>query len=265
MKSILLDAHEDQFLPARVRAAQALARMFHARLTGLQTVQPPALLATTLLGAELREAEFETRIAPAIVAADRSRDQIVKQLRGRRPMHWERDVGDRGTRLMLHARLADIAVVSIEDLRDFGGLPDEMARRAPCPLLALPTSTASFDPAAPVLVAWDGSQSSASALRHAVPLLRHSEDVRLVTIGQEPELKLGHALNYLMQHGVSASGDLLVESAPIASILIGAAAEHCAGLIVLGAAGHNSLGRVFFGSVANALINRDAVPLFLAH
>ncbi|MCJ8157025.1 universal stress protein [Sphingomonas sp. LaA6.9] len=265
MKSILLDAHNDRWLAARVQAASILSKSVRARITALQTIEEPAMLASALLGAELRETELEDKLAPAQVAADISRECVQELFGSTKTVEWRRDIGDRGQRLMLHARLADLCVVSIDDMRDYGGLPDAMTRQSPCPILAVPTEFDPFDPHAPILVAWDGSFSASRALRAAVPVLRCSRAIKLVSIGHDPELPLSAAIDYLQREGVSASGDVLPESAPIAHVLVGAAAEHCSGLIVLGAAGHSALGRAFFGSVAQALLNRDAFPLFLAH
>jgi len=265
MKTILLDAHSDDLTGSRVAAAAQIARTLRAKIIGLQTLPHHAVPVSVLLAPEVRGAVREAVEARDIEAADKCRQAIVERFRPSRAFHWERAVGDRATQLLIRSRLADLCVVSIDDLRDFGGLPDTLPKRAGSPILAMPSKGEGFMPEAPILVAWDGSTAASSALKGALPLLRRSRDVKLVSIGDAPVLRVEAALDYLALYGISASADVLPDSICIASTLSEEAESHCAALVVMGATGHGMVRHAFLGSVTRRMLDRDRHPLFLAH
>jgi len=260
MKNILLDAHSDDLIGSRLAAAELLAKSFRAKIIGLQTLPHHATPITAMRVPDVGAAE-----RPDIEVADGCRLEIVERLLPSRTVHWERAVGDRGAQLLVRSRLADLCVVSIDDLRDFGGLPDTLPKRAGSPILAMPSEGEGIVLDAPILVAWDGSVAASSALKGALPLLRHSRDVKLVSIGAERTLSVEAAIDYLALYGVSASADVITDHICIASTLSEEAERHCAGLVVMGATGHGVIRHTFLGSVARGMLDRDRYPLFLAH
>lgn len=265
MKNILLDAHSDDLIGSRLAAAELLAKSFRAKIISLQTLPHTATPVTAMRVPEAGAAALELAKRPDIEAADRCRLEIVERFRPSRTVHWERAVGDRGAQLLVRSRLADLCIVSIDDLREFGGLPGTLPKRAGSPILAMPSEGEGIVLDAPILVAWDGSVAASSALKGALPLLRRSGDVKLVSIGRERNLSVEAAIDYLALYGVSASADVITDHICIASTLSEEAERHCAGLVVMGATGHGIIRHTFLGSVARGMLDRDRHPLFLAH
>jgi nucleotide-binding universal stress UspA family protein len=122
--------------------------------------------------------------------------------------------------------------------------------------------------AKPALLAWNGSQSTANALRDAVPLLHHMEPVHILAVNDDnEEFPAARALEYLSHHAIRsevhwrrAEGKITVAEA-----IIGFAQEMGTELIVAGAFGHNLLREMLLGSVTRALLKSSRRPLFLAH
>jgi nucleotide-binding universal stress UspA family protein len=265
MKTILLDAHPDPLIGSRVSAARALARTFRAKVIALQTLPRHRLPVTGALTPEWPMKAIEAAEAADVAAADRAREAVDNRFGASRALRWDRMTGRRGEQLLLRSRLADLTIVSIEDLREFGGLPENAAKRAGSPLLAIPSDTVDLSSEAPILIAWDGSAAVASAMKAALPLLRRSRDVRLVTIGADPIVPLEGAIDYLASYGVSASADVVSHRLCVAMAIIEVADSYCAGLIVIGATGHGPVRHALLGSVADALLARDRYPLFIGH
>lgn len=265
MKIILLDAHSDPLIGTRVAAARTLGKAFRAKVVGLQTLPRHGPPITSAIVQEWPVAAIEAAGAADMDAADKVRDEVTAAFGSSRALRWERAVGRRGDQLLLRSRLSDITIVSIEDLREFGGLPDHAAKRAGSPLLAIPSDGEAIAPDAPILVAWDGSASAASALKGAIPFLRRSRDVTLVAVGNDPIVSLESAIDYLALYGISASADALPHRLCVTAGLMEAAHAHCAGMIVLGATGHGPVRHALLGSVADGLLARDRYPLLIAH
>lgn len=265
MRSILLDAHDDAGLATRVAATNALARSLAADVTCIQTIARPAMLATGLMGPSIQQAEIARRTAPAVTHSERQRDLVRAMFDSACTTHWRREVAGRGEALLMGSRLADLMVISLADVDEPAALLSEILRRSACPILGVPTLLPRFDPAAPALVAWDGSAAAGVAVRNALPLLRLAAAVYIVTIGAEPTLRVREVIDYLATHDVVARGEQRPETGPIGAELLTVAREHEAGLIILGATGHTALGEFIFGSVVRALVASDEFPLLLAH
>jgi nucleotide-binding universal stress UspA family protein len=250
MKSILLDAHDDSGLATRVAATNVLARSLAADVTCVQTIARPAMLATGLMGPSIQQAEIARRTAPAVTRSECQRELVCAMFDPACTTHWRCEVAGRGEALLMASHLSDLMVISLADVDEPATLWSDVLRHCACPILGVPVLLPRFDPAAPALVAWDGSAAASVAVRNALPLLRLAAAVHVVTIGAEPTLRVREVIDYLATNDVVARGELRPETGPIAAELLAAAQEHKAALIILGATGHTALGEFIFGSVA---------------
>jgi len=122
------------------------------------------------------------------------------------------------------------------------------------------------------IIAWDGSAQSARAVRMHMPLIR---GYKRIFIAQKPQNlqqvnKVSGATEpaklkaYLDRYEVGS--EIIALKGHISESLIEAADTHGAGLIVMGAYGHNRLGQMIFGGTTRAMLNApDAPALALMH
>ena len=173
--------------------------------------------------------------------------------------------------LSRHAALADLLVVSQEQLREGPG--GELLGQA---LLSdrAPVLVARGDPErlnGPAAIAWDGSPQAGRALRAALPLLAMASAIHVFQCvsgldrrAADPDIDLLNA--YLKLHGVGAGVATLVEGEDEGAALIAAAEGIEAGLFVAGAWGHSRLRETVFGGATRTFLRaKDGPSLVLAH
>jgi nucleotide-binding universal stress UspA family protein len=116
------------------------------------------------------------------------------------------------------------------------------------------------------LVAWDGGEPASRAARRAVPLLRLAK--RVVITGSPPAdrgCSLDQLQAYYALRGIKAELKPLSKSADMAPVLLEAAAEAQADLMVAGAFGRSRLREFIFGGTTRALLHAERPSLFVAH
>ncbi|WP_426012130.1 universal stress protein [Caulobacter sp. DWR2-3-1b2] len=117
------------------------------------------------------------------------------------------------------------------------------------------------------LVAWDGGKEASRALRTALPLLQKASSV---VVAGAPDVSsrafdLERLVAFLGARGVQATTKLLPGSGDAASLLLGAARDVGADILVAGAFGHPRLQEFIFGGTTRSLLNGDGPSLFLSH
>ena len=121
-----------------------------------------------------------------------------------------------------------------------------------------------------ILVAWRDTVEARRAVSAALPLLEKAESVVVLAVEPKEDARTEWSLNAVRQrlerHGVKCttltrrgSGD----GQP--SVILEAAREQFADLIVLGAYGHSRAREWVLGGVTKGLLNDSDIPLFLAH
>jgi nucleotide-binding universal stress UspA family protein len=119
-----------------------------------------------------------------------------------------------------------------------------------------------------IAIGWDGSGACARALIAAMPYLARAETVELLSI-RKPNTECescDEAREYLALHGVSCSERRIdAGSRGVGEVLLEAASQSGANLLVLGGYGHKSLLQIFSGSVTQHVVTNAALPLFLVH
>lgn len=184
----------------------------------------------------------------------------------------------------------------------FGGLPSLVGLRARfCDLViqsqpygedALPTQEAALEAAlfegqAPVLVmpkkpldaefgkrvviAWNQSNESLSAVRRAMPLLKRAEQVTVVVVDppvHSPERSDpgGLLTQMLSRHGVRAEVSVLAKTMPrVSDVLMRHMDDIDASLLVMGAYGHSRLREAILGGATRNVLEHAHHAVFLAH
>ncbi len=273
MKTILVHVADDEGLETRLQAAFDLARAGSGHVTCLQS-SPYAdySIGDAGLGA------FPVTELLAAVAAQRDalKARVVARLQAE-SIAWDyrQCDGDAADRLVEHARLADIVVMTAGSVpaavggraRAAADLAGDVAVRAPAPVLLVPVGTARLDLAGTALVAWNGSQEAAAAMRAALPMLRLAARVAILAIAEKPgAFGAATAAAWLSRHGVHTDiAEREADPAGIEASIRAAAAEHGAALLVLGAYGHSRLRETLFGGVTRGLVFAPPLPMLLAH
>jgi nucleotide-binding universal stress UspA family protein len=269
MTTILVHIEGDEGQASRLAAAFDLARATGGHLVCL-SVLPYAAYA---LGDPAMGAFPVTTLIDA-VEARRGEERAAVEARLRSEglsWEWQSGDGDSADRLVEHARLADVVVMSAGP---FGraaalkmGLTGDVAVRAPAPVLAVPEAATRLDVAGPALVCWDGSQEAARTLRQAVPLLKLASAVTLLTVSEKDSPFTGRvAAAFLSRHGVAA--DVVERDAGAASVeqvIRSVAAERQASWLVQGAYGHSRVRELLFGGVTRGLLADAPLPILMGH
>lgn len=116
-----------------------------------------------------------------------------------------------------------------------------------------------------VVVAWDGSAQAARALASALPILTRSAQVTVVTSqearGNDQELE--EVTAYLACHGIRAGHRVVMQYPSVAESLLAAAVG--SDILVMGGYSHSRLREMILGGVTRYMLERAALPLFLAH
>jgi len=184
---------------------------------------------------------------------------------------WLAADGDASDRLVEHARLADVVVMSAGPFAHQAALQlgrtGDVAIRAPAPVLAVPEGTAGIDVAGAALLCWDGGQEAGTALRAALPLLKLAQSVTLLTVAEKDTPYTARAAAaFLSRHDIHAEviergGD----DANIEQVIRSVAAEREVAWIVQGAYGHSRMRQMLFGGVTRGLLADAPVPILMAH
>ncbi len=173
-------------------------------------------------------------------------------------------------RLLFHARHSDLIVLGrprhvdlmppklLETLLMGSGRPIVIAPHSP------PASVTGT-----VVVGWKETAQAARSLTAAMPLLCRAQRVVIIGVVEKADgvlEGLEHLAHQLAWHGIAAETRLIVDpSRPAAQLLLRAAGELDAGLLVVGAFGHRPLQELIFGGVTQAMIDQAELPVFIMH
>jgi nucleotide-binding universal stress UspA family protein len=260
MRSFLLNINPDPGNDVRVDAAIALVHARGGHIICLQCLVPPVVGSDP--GAGLTVAEM---MEAGEKAACRLQEEIEVRLdQAGVSWTWVRVFAEAGASIVRHARLADLILLSADEIYS---PVSAVTPHAQVPILALTQDGSGLAIEAPVLIAWNGSRPAANAMRAAVPLLHAAESVQILSVDRDDdEFPSARAFEYLSWHGIKADIHWRhAEGRPIAEAILEFASRFGTRLIVAGAFGHNRLREMLLGSVTRALLKDSPLPLFLAH
>lgn len=269
MKTIIVHIEGDDGQEARLHAALDLARATGGHLVCV-AVMPYAAYA---LGDPAMGAFPVTTLIDAVEAKRREERTKVEAVLAREGVSWEWQSadGDSADRLVEHARLADLVVMSAGPFARQGqlalGVTGDVAIRSPAPVLAVPPNARGLAVAGPALLCWDGGQEAANAMKRALPLLKLASGVTLLTVAEKDSPYTARAAAaFLSRHDVHAE---VVErdagGASIEQVIRSVATERQATLVVQGAYGHSRLRQMLFGGVTRGLLADAPMPILLSH
>ena len=270
IKTMLFHIHNDDGLADRLQVAFSIARAFGTHIHLLHVTPIEAYTVTDA---------FATYVNAGIVQvledeAAKLKNELEQQL-ANEDVSWtyEEVTGSLMPHLIQRAALADLVLTGREPYdREFGSpaitLLGDMLHRIRTPLLIVGDETRKIDPFGTAVVAWNGSYEAANAMRAAVPLLKLSSRVRLVSVDESKDEQFPStgALEYLSRHGIHAE---LVEPLRIINSvteeLLDQAETYGASYMVVGGYSHTRAGEFLFGGVTRSLLKKCPISLVMAH
>lgn len=139
------------------------------------------------------------------------------------------------------------------------------------PVLVMPDGMAEPPAFARVVIAWNQSAESLSAVRRALPILQRAASVDITIIdppthGAERSDPGGMLSQWLARHGVRAEVSVLARTLPrVSDVLMRHVRDQNADLLVMGAYGHSRFREAILGGATRDLLESAEVAVFMAH
>lgn len=120
-----------------------------------------------------------------------------------------------------------------------------------------------------VVVAWDGGRAAGRAVRDALPILRQARQVIIQTVEDDKPIlpeRVAALVSYLNGHEiVVAHHNVRRDARPIGAALQADALERDAGLLVMGAYGHNRFREFVLGGATRTVLSDLRLPVLMSH
>ena len=263
----------------RVALAASLAQRHGAQLAGLHVID--LLAATAMSAAAAGDAAgvgilMERMRADALEAAV-GVEAAFRAAAGREGVAGEwRLVEDAApATVRLHARHADLVVLGQTEPDGPAGqdaIIEHVLFGSGGPVLMVPAKGSFKTPGRRVLVAWNASREAVRAARDALPLLGGAELVRLVAVDPEPSedgtgpSPAADFARHLARHGLPVDVAAVPSAgADAADVLLRAANEMGADLLVMGGYGRGPLREMILGGVTSSILHHMTLPVLMAH
>lgn len=269
IKDVLVYLDNDKDCANRIQTAISLSQHFDAHLAGLYVMRKlnvhPYPYTYIPAGAfEQFEAHAEERKEEVkdLFTSKTGLNDIIGEFRF--------DEGLLTSSLDTHSRYSDLLVIPREyenraDVnRDY--VVSDILLGTVCPVLVLPEGPSSLSgDAKRVMLAWDGGQECARALRLALPLLSEKDSIDVVSISAD-ETKADDIALHIARHGIDATVHILESNSfEAGSVLLKHATSLKSDLIVMGAYGHSRLRENLIGGVTNYMLSHSHLPVLFSH
>lgn len=171
------------------------------------------------------------------------------------------------------ARLYDLSVVLQPESGQTSfdnDLPREVLFQSGGPVLFLPHIFRGPFKAKRIGICWDGSRTSARALRDAIPFLKRADEIVTIAVNEADivpgEASSDNLAKHLARLGVSSRMiGLSASRAEIQPVILSLAADEGLDVLVMGGYGHSRLQESFLGGVTRAMLEAMTVPTLMSH
>jgi nucleotide-binding universal stress UspA family protein len=275
-KTILVHCDAGAKVSQRLAVAAELAQRHGARLIGSYVQEPfdTPIFFDGMMPLDDMITYFEQTAKANQAVAAAAFDKAVKGLH--LSTEWRLQNGYIYDELAVQARYADLLVVGQADAEDTSttppDLPEAVALATGRPTLVVPHIGVSAKPGQTVMLCWNASRESARAASDALPFLKEARKVIVLVVdpksstsghGEEPG---ADAAAWLARHGVDVTVQRDVAAdADVGSVILSRAADHGAGLIVMGIYGRSRLRELVLGGASRTLLASMTVPVLMAH
>ena len=182
---------------------------------------------------------------------------------------WRAETGDPSELVAERARFFDLVVLGrssrVVDEASSNTIETVLARSGRPILLApaAPAATVGQN----VAIAWNGSPQAVRALAASLPLLVAADSVLVITAGDSDNTNIPAVLDHLAWHGILAKHRQIAAASSESTgiLLLNAAQEAGADMLVMGGYGHQPWREALFGGVTRDILGASLLPLLLMH
>jgi len=257
----------------RVQFAFDLAARAGARVTGLHVI-PAAEIGPHYKPSTVARAIEEVSAQLALDA--HAAANIFREETGRRSSDasWLEASGDIVEGVSDKARYADMVILG---QYEWQGAPEahplpiahSVVLQCGRPVLVIPAAFQSR-PLARIVVAWDASREAVRAVHDALPLLRLSQSVRIVTVVDEPAeertVDADSLSRHLSNHGITVEANVAaISSADENAALRAQLEQEHYDLIVMGGYSHPLWLELIFGGATQSILLSAKIPVLVSH
>lgn len=274
-KDILVQLDANPRAAMRLDVAARLAVRHGAHLSGLFVldIPLPMVMDATGGGAVLASLIEDMRAAALADAAAAEATFRARCERDGIAHEWRVAEGMTAEHVTAAARYADLVVLGQANPdaaeRGASALLDDAIFFSGRPVLVVPYAGTFTDIGRRVLVGWKAGREASRALHDALPLLAAAKRVTVLSVNPAggPDHLPGAAISrHLARHGIAAEASR-VDAAEVSDgdVLLNAAADQSADLLVVGAYGHSRLREFVLGGVTRTLLQRMTLPVLFSH
>ena len=252
----------------RVRLSGHLADAFQARLIGVAAETPA--YAVPPVGPTPGSAFALSASSEAVLQDLKRAHAAFEEAAGPRDrVEWRSNLDFPLPFLISQAAAADLVVVGSKDGTGAGLFavdPGDAVMHLGRPVLVVPPEVDHCD-ARHVVVGWKNTREARRAVRDALPFLKRAAQVVVVSVDEgDGSAQVRDVLGFLETHAVPVTA-LRRESggARVGTVLVEAASEHGADLVVTGAYGHTRLREWAFGGVTRDLQAGAPICCLMSH
>jgi nucleotide-binding universal stress UspA family protein len=179
---------------------------------------------------------------------------------------WREETGHGATRVAHRARFFDLLVLGRSDRvvdEPHSTAVEEALLASGRPVLIAPSEPPQTV-GETVALAWNDSPQSTRALAAAMPFLVTARAVHVLSVG---DARAAELVSHLGWYGVRATADAVypIPGVGVGELLLAAAREQEADLLVMGGYGHAPWREALFGGATRHVIGTSLLPLLLAH
>jgi nucleotide-binding universal stress UspA family protein len=279
IRRILVGLDGSPFSATATAVAIRLAERHGAQLVGIGVVDEPAIRGGEALpigGATYKIERDQKRLEEARQKVDGFLERFAADCReGGVAWRLIDAVGTPHDRIVLEAQSCDLVVLGQQTFFHFETerrpceTLERVLKKGPRPVVAVPRVDSGGET---VVIAYDGSVQATRALQLGQALgVYSSRPVHVVTVAapghgeDDARAAAARALEFLSAHEVNARLHFTVSNAPAHEVLLAAARELDAAIVVMGVYGQPAFREVVLGSVTKSILRSATTPLFLYH
>ena len=169
--------------------------------------------------------------------------------------------------LAMESRLSDVVVFGQQAACGRGPLAEAFQQIVADEQRPVVVARPGLDLKGVAAVAWDGGKEATRAVRTALPMLEKASRVLILGAPAASNRKFDprRLQDFLAARGVKAEVVEVAGDADPGHLLLEAASQAGAAVLVAGAFGHTRLQEYIFGGTTRTLLNSDGPSLFLSH
>jgi nucleotide-binding universal stress UspA family protein len=251
---------------AVIAAACELARPFRAHVAGVY-VPPDIAELTPWMGEGLMGGVQAVTVDTIADAAAEGETAARRACAAEKAVDFVTLPSPVWSHLGLEARLSDLVVFDADTARGHGPLADAFRQVVAGEQRPTVVVRAGLKADGVIAVAWDGGKEASRAARTALPLLEKAERVVILTAtcGSGRNCQPERLQAFMAARGVNSEVQALKGQADAANLLLEAAKDLGANLMVAGAFGHPRLREFIFGGTTRTFLAAEQPALFLSH